>query len=189
MKQLIRIGIVLLLLAGTLIVSACGVPGDDGHTYLALDWTSAPQALSFPEFPQTIYAGVYEEHEAGSYEGEYIAWDGTYWRADYWIEVEAGEEAPLVGTGDHGDDYYLSMWLYSFGPSMYEDDHVVRSISPSAQIGSSAILMGETDALLAARAAAARIDRDGGDVVTISATRTTGPATVHVVARGYKVGE
>ena len=121
----LAIGVVLVA-----VLAGCGVPGDDGAVYLAIDWSSAPQALYFPAFPQTIYAGEYVEHESGSYAGEYVAWDGTYWVADYWIEVDPGGEAPLFGTGEHGDDHYLSMWLYSFGPSIYTDDVVSRSVGP-----------------------------------------------------------
>ncbi|TVQ18573.1 MAG: hypothetical protein EA382_17595, partial [Spirochaetaceae bacterium] len=125
--RLVSVLAVVVVLAA--VTTGCGRPGDDGSTYLAIDWVYAPQALLFPAFPQTIYAGRYVEHQAGTYTGEYIAWDGSYWNADYWIAIDPGGEAPLFGTGDHGDDYYLSLWLYSSGPSITTDSIEVRSIA------------------------------------------------------------
>lgn len=163
---------------------SCGVPGDDGHTYLALDWTSAPQALYFPAFPDIVYAGDYVEHAAGNYEGEYIAWDGSYWNADYWIAVEEGGEAPLFGAGDNGDDYYLSMWLYSFGPSIYTDDIVVKSVSAGVDVSSQRSLdQNETvpEAILAARAwSVSEVPQ------LVTGTYASGSYTVTVIAEGYR---
>lgn len=165
------------------VVSGCGVPGDDGLTYLAIDWSSAPEALYFPAFPQTIYAGEYVEHAAGTYEGEYIAWDGTYWEADYWIEVDPGGEAPLFGTGDHGDDYYLSMWLYSFGPSIYTDEIVSRSVA-SGDVNDTREIANDT-AAVPPRIAAAREEAVTAEPIEVHDTRRFGIYVVTVSARGY----
>ena len=176
------------------VTTGCGRPGDDGSTYLAIDWVYAPQALSFPAFPQTIYAGRYVEHAAGTYSGEYIAWDGSYWNADYWIEIDPGAEAPLFGTGDHGDNYYLSLWLYSSGPSISTDSIEVRSVAasdaeaqaaapPSAASSTTATLSNATlpdPALVAGR------ERTAGTVpVVIRTTHTQGRYRVTIEARGY----
>jgi hypothetical protein len=114
------------------LLASCGVRGPEGQTFLALNWTSLPQAMNFPAFPSTIFAGEYINHPAGDYFGEYIAWDGSYWNASYWIEVEEGSPGFLFIPGDAGDEYYLSMWLYSFGPSIYTDGVISRSVSPAA---------------------------------------------------------
>ena len=176
------VGLAFTLLVITLI-AGCGVAGDDGQTYLAVDWVSAPQALYFPEFPQTIYAGEHEEHAAGEYQGEYIAWDGTYWQADYWIEVDRGAAAPLVGTGDHGDDYYMTMWLYSFGPSMYTDDMVVRSLHERSALVSTSLdsVFGDVPAEIVA----ARERTVSGEPIYVRESRRFGTYVVTVSACGY----
>lgn len=158
----------------------CGRPGDPGRRYLAIDWLYAPEALYFPAFPQIVTAGQYVRHEPGSYQGEYIAWDGSYWLADYWINVEAGGAAPLLGTGDHGDDYYLSLWLYSFGPSMYVDDIVVRSVVPGPESGARSNLSAADDAIRAARERAAGMIPE-----RVRVEYTAGPFRVRAEFSGY----
>lgn len=164
-------------------LGGCGVPGDDGRTYLAIDWSSAPEALSFPGFPQTIYAGEYVEHEAGSYEGEYVAWDGTYWEADYWIEVDPGGEAPLFGTGDHGDDYYLSLWLWSFGPEIYTDEIESRAAASGAD-GDPTPLANDND-VVPGEIVAARERVATDEPIEVRESRRVGIYVVTVSARGY----
>lgn len=164
-------------------LAGCGVPGDDGHTYLAIDWSSAPEALFFPAFPQTIYAGEYVEHEAGSYEGEYVAWDGTYWEADYWIEVDPGGEAPLFGTGDHGDDYYLSLWLWSFGPEIYTDEIESRAAASGAERDSAGLA--NDHGRVPSQIVAARERAATDEPIEIRESRRFGVYVVTVSARGY----
>ncbi len=165
-------------------LGGCGVPGDDGRTYLAIDWSSAPEALYFPAFPQTIYAGEYVEHEAGSYEGEYVAWDGTYWEADYWIEVDPGGDAPLFGTGDHGDDYYLSLWLWSFGPEIYTDEIESRAAASGAD-GDPTRLAKEND-VVPPEIVAARERVATGEPIEVRESRRVGNYVVTVSARAYR---
>lgn len=122
-------------IAALALVGGCSYPALPGHTYLAIDWVSSPQAIYFPAFPTVVYAGEYVEHSTGSYAGEYIAWDGSYWRADYTINVEPGIDGALLSPADDGDDYYLTMWLYSFGPSMDTDDIVFHAVVPTTEEG------------------------------------------------------
>lgn len=37
--------------------------------------------------PAMVYAGTYYEHPAGSYHGECIAWDGSYYSFTHTIEL------------------------------------------------------------------------------------------------------
>lgn len=175
--------LVLVLMAAALLAAGCGVPGDPGRTYLAIDWAYAPQVLYFPAFPQLIIAGEYVEHAAGSYVGEYIAWDGTYWVADYWITVEPGGPAPLVGSGDHGDDYYLSLWLWSFGPEIYTDEIVARAIGSDGAREHVLASANPGDAPAEIIAARARMRAMEPTVVRQSAQ--TGRFVITVDARGY----
>jgi len=119
-----------LLVATLTLLGGCVFPAAHGSVYLAIDWVYTPQALYFPAFPMYITAGQYIEHDTGYYTGEYIAWDGSYWIADYRIEVDEGTDGTLLLPPDDGDDVYLSMWLYSFGPSIYTDDVVFHSVMP-----------------------------------------------------------
>lgn len=122
-------------LAVTLLIAGCGQAGEPGKSYLALDWVYTPEALSFPAFPSTVTAGEYIRHSAGSYRGEYIAWDGSYWSADYRIEVSPGEPGGLLLDGADGADMYFTMWLYSFGPSLYQDQSVAEAaLAPAAAL-------------------------------------------------------
>jgi hypothetical protein len=170
------------------LLASCGVRGPEGQTFLALNWTSLPQAMNFPAFPSTIFAGEYINHPAGDYFGEYIAWDGSYWNASYWIEVEEGSPGFLFIPGGAGDEYYLSMWLYSFGPSIYTDGVISRSVSPAAdQPGASAeesqlTASPEQQEMLLSRA---REKAAGMEPVIRSESIRIPGATVHVHIRGY----
>ena len=168
------------------LLGSCGIPGDPGQTFVAIDWVYAPQALNFPEFPAIVVTGDYVEHQTGSYFAEYIAWDGTYWNASYNVVVEGGAPAPLLGVGDHGDDYFFSIWLYSFGPSMYQDDHIVRSVLDAPSVKTRPVPVGETDAILAARAAAAAREAGGEHPITVKILHREGPATIQITARGWE---
>ena len=173
-------------LAALVLLAGCGSPGDPGVTYMAIDWSSSPQALYFPAFPQTIIAGQYVQHAAGTYEGEYVAWDGSYWVADYWIEVESGGPAPLMGTGDHGDEYYLSMWLYSFGPSVYTDAVVTRSVSSSAPEARNLTTI-RTDGTVPQAVIDARLAAAGQEPVLVRTSGVHAGYRITVEARGYGV--
>lgn len=171
-------------LAVVLLLAACGTPGSDGQTYVALDYASEPQAVWFPAFPPVFFWGEYYEHAAGDHSGEYIAWDGTYWWFTYTIEIDEGGEAPLFGVGDHGDDYYLSIWLYSFGPSLYQDDVVVRSLADPAHSGAAGDRAStDPQALQAARDRSAAAREGGAEVTVVTQERTLGALTIRLEAR------
>jgi hypothetical protein len=172
----------------SIILVGCGVPGDPGSSYLAIEWTSAPQAMYFPAFPQIITAGEYVQHTPGTYQGEYIAWDGSYWDASYWIEVDPGEEAPLFGTGDHGDDYYLSMWLFATGPSLYTDSIVARSVADSPDSARSHVTTIQTDGTVPQPILDARLATAGVEPVEVTASGVVNGYRITVRARGWEVG-
>ncbi len=169
------------------VTAGCGRPGEDGRTYLAIDWVYAPQALYFPAFPQTIYAGRYVEHRPGRYAGEYIAWDGSYWIANYRIEIDRGADPPLFGTGDHGDDYYLTLWLFSSGPAIYTDAVVSRSVAAGdASAAAATPALSNETAVADPAIVAARERTRGAKPVVMRITHTHGRYRITVEARGYR---
>lgn len=184
-----RRGALILGLIILAVLAGCGVPGDPGVTYLAIDWSSTPQALYFPAFPDTIVAGQYVQHSAGTYEGEYIAWDGSYWRADYWIEVEEGGPAPIIGTGDHGDEYYLSLWLYSFGPSIFTDAIVTRSVSDAPSSSKQHATTTQTNGTVPQAILDARLAAASQEPVLVQESGVRGRYRITIEARGWGVSE
>ena len=113
------------LLLGLIVLAfstGCGLQGEDGTSYLALDWVYAPQQLYFPAMPSLGLAGVHYQHPEGTYYGEYIAWDGSYYSFYYMIEVNEGEYGAALLPGADGMDRYYTMYLYSWGPQLYYVD-------------------------------------------------------------------
>jgi hypothetical protein len=113
--------------------------------------------------------------------GEYVAWDGTYWVADYTISVEARGEAPLFGTGDHGDDHHLSLWLWSFGPEIYTDSVVARAAVPEGDEAHA----WENPVTVPAEIAAGRGRVGSVEVTVVRESARVGRFVVSIDARGY----
>jgi hypothetical protein len=178
-----RAAIVATVVVAAFVALGCGVAGDPGHTYLAINWSSAPEALYFPAFPQIVVTGEYVEHAAGAYVGEYVAWDGTYWVANYTISVEAGGEAPLFGTGDHGDDHYLSLWLWSFGPEIYTDRIEPRAAGPDG--GDDGVSAWTNADEVPAGIAAGRARVGSMEPTVIRESARVGRFVISIDARGY----
>jgi len=109
---LAALALALLLLVG------CGPQGDDGTSYLALDWTYTPITIDFPQLPVVVAPGTYYWHPEGLYYGEYVAWEGTWWRFNYEIEVDEGAWGIGGITGADGADRFYTMYLYSWGPEL-----------------------------------------------------------------------
>ena len=123
MKRIIGfLPVILLSFVVVVLSTGCGWQGADGTSYLALDWVYAPQRLYFPEMPALVLADVHYQHSAGTYYGEYIAWDGSYYSFYYTIEVNEGEYGSGMLPGDDGMDRYYTMYLYSWGPELYYFD-------------------------------------------------------------------
>jgi hypothetical protein len=102
-----------------LALAACGPRGEDGTSYLALDWTYEPQSVYFPALPPGVDAGIYYPHPEGVHLGEYVAWEGSWWRFTYQIEVNPGEWGIGGYPGEDGADRFYTMCLYSSGPQLY----------------------------------------------------------------------
>lgn len=111
-----------------ILICACGEDGDDGTSYIAIDWVSTPQSYwdDNPGIPYTFYAGQYYESSAGSYDFEYTAWDGSFWYGNYKITVDKGEDGELFSNGSDGEDRYFELWLYSSGPGFYVYEKVLE---------------------------------------------------------------
>jgi len=105
-----------LLILLTIIVLIISCNGKDGQVYLAYSWSSSPQYLydTNPRTPSVVYNGVYFEVEDGSYYVEYVAWDGSGWYFTYFITSDKG--GPFF---ENGEDGYVEIVLYSFGPQIY----------------------------------------------------------------------
>ena len=112
-------------------LSGCGVQGEDGTSYMALDWVYAPRQLYFPAVPSFGQVGVHYQHPEGTYYGEYVAWTGSYYSFYYTIEVNEGEHGLMLLPGPDGMDRYYTMYLYSWGPELYYvDDEQSKSFTP-----------------------------------------------------------
>ena len=108
---LAALALALLLLVG------CGPQGEDGTSYLALDWTFQPLTIDFPQLPAVVVPDTYYWHPEGLYYGEYVAWDGSWWVFDYRIEVDPGDWGIGGFPGADGADRFYTMYLYSRGRS------------------------------------------------------------------------
>ncbi|MDY6792863.1 MAG: hypothetical protein SWH54_16485 [Thermodesulfobacteriota bacterium] len=116
MKKLIFVFV--LLLISMMGLTGCGDDGDDGNSYVAIDWVYAP--ISYwddnPGIPSVFYRGEYYLTQAGIYNFDYVAWDGSGYIGTYTITVDEGEDGSLFSDGDDGDDLYFTIWLLSSGP-------------------------------------------------------------------------
>jgi hypothetical protein len=128
MKKLIFV--LVLLLISMMGLTGCGDDGDDGDSYLELDWVSAP--ISYwddnPGIPFGFSRGVYYLTGAGTYNFDYVAWDGSGYIGTYTITVDEGEDGGVFwfADGDDGDDWYFTMWLLSSGPVIYTDSYMLE---------------------------------------------------------------
>ena len=111
-----------MLLLAVVLFSGCGPKGEDGDTYMALDWVYSPLFIDFPMLPDVVVSETYYFHPDGTYYGAYIAWDGTYWVFDYSIEADEGEWGFLDLPGQDGADRFYTLYLYSWGPELYSLD-------------------------------------------------------------------
>jgi hypothetical protein len=136
MKRISGFVPVVLLSLVVVLSAGCGLQGGDGTSYLALDWVYAPQRLYFPELPSLVLADVHYQHSAGTYYGEYIAWDGSYYSFYYTIEINEGEYGSGMLPGEDGMDRYYTMYLYSWGPELYYFDDLDSKSLTSAEWGS-----------------------------------------------------
>jgi hypothetical protein len=129
----IRALFVVMLLAGALLLglSACGIRGEDGKAYLALDWTYTPQTVYFPMLPRVVSAGTYYEHPAGTYYGEYTAWNWDFYSFYYTLEINEGTYGTAGWPGEDGADRLYSMFLSSWGPELYYFEDRGRSSNES----------------------------------------------------------
>jgi hypothetical protein len=121
---------IMLGLIAFVFLSGCGVLGEDGTSYMALDWVYAPQQLYFPAMPPFGQVGVHYQHPDGTYYGEYVAWDGSYYSFYYTVEVNEGEYGVMLLPGPDGMDRYYTMYLYSWGPELYYVDQS-KSFTPT----------------------------------------------------------
>jgi hypothetical protein len=144
----IRALLVVMLLAGALLLglSACGIRGEDGKAYLALDWTYTPQTVYFPMLPPVISAGTYYEHPAGTYYGEDTAWNWDFYSFYYTLEINEGTYGTGMWPGEDGADRFYSMFLSSWGPELYYFEDRSRSSNEAESSLAEAAAKAETAA-------------------------------------------
>jgi hypothetical protein len=116
--KILRVPALAALALALLLLVGCGPKGEDGTSYLALDWTYAPQSIDFAQLPEVVVPGTYYWHPEGLYHGEYVAWEGSWWVFSYRIEVDEGDWGIGGFTGADGADRFYTMYLYSWGPEL-----------------------------------------------------------------------
>ncbi len=114
----LRVPALAALALALLLVAGCGPQGQDGNSYLSLDWTYAPQSLDFPQLPDPVVPGTFYWHPEGLYHGEYVAWEGSWWVFTYHIEADPGNWGIGGIPGADGADRFYTMYLYSTGPEL-----------------------------------------------------------------------
>jgi len=114
----LRVPALAVLALTLLLLVGCGPQGEDGTSYLALDWTYTPLTLDFPQLPAAVVPGTYYWHPEGLYHGEYVAWEGSWWVFNYRIEVDDGDWGIGDIPGPDGADRFYTMYLYSWGPEL-----------------------------------------------------------------------
>jgi len=75
-----------------------------------------------PATPNSVSTSVeYQKYEtsAGSYDLTYTSWYGTKYSTRYSIKVDEGTINPLLLTSMDGEDKHYSIYLSSYGPSVY----------------------------------------------------------------------
>ena len=100
-------------------LSACGSRGSDGRAYLALDWTYTPKSVYFPMLPPVISAGTYYQHPAGTYYGEYTAWNWDFYSFWYTLTINEGTYGYGSWPGEDGADRFYLIYLTGGGPELY----------------------------------------------------------------------
>ncbi len=94
-----------------------GCSGIDGNAYQKYWWPGNLQYIydTNPATPSIVCNDEYFPTEPGQYYMEYVSWDGYGWYLYYTISVNEGEfmESP-------GDDSWFEIFLFSYGPSLYE---------------------------------------------------------------------
>ena len=113
------IGALLLL---TFFIGGCA--GDDGKVDIYFYWAGKPTAFSDnnPATPNSASTLVeYQKYEtsAGSYYLTYTSWYGTKYSTRYTIKVNEGTINPLLLIPMDGEDKHYSIYLSSYGPSVY----------------------------------------------------------------------
>jgi len=131
LHSLCLIGVITLGLLSFTMLTGCGKDGDDGQSFIAIDWVYSPQSYwdNNSAVPYGFYAGQYYNSQAGTYDFRYTAWDGSSWVGTYTITVDEGEDADfflLFVDGEDGVDRYFKFWLYSFGPSFDQTQSILE---------------------------------------------------------------
>ena len=110
------------LLLLTFLIGCCA--GDDGKADIYSFWAGKPTAFSdnnpaTPNSASTLVEYQIYETSAGSYDLTYTSWYGTKYSTRYTIKVNKGTINPLLLTPMDGEDKHYSIYLSSYGPSVY----------------------------------------------------------------------
>ncbi len=134
-------------IVGTLLVLStligCGMPGDDGDSYVAYSWAVGPFSFysTDPAFSGRSFIGnnTYYKSDEGTWYMEYQSWDESLWWAEYEVYREEGKDGALFTDGSDGDDLYFEISCLSSGPSLYIWDRPYGGWVVSSGVKSEAI--------------------------------------------------
>ncbi len=129
--------IILISLFSLTVFSCSGKDGKDGNAYLSINWVYAPTYYNDTNssIPYTFYKGVKYRSLPGTYSFIYTAWSGDTWSGNYTITINSGEKGKstlliIPKNGSKGADKNFSLYLYSFGPSLYNSrEKINRELS------------------------------------------------------------
>ena len=129
--------IILISLFSITIISCSGEDGKDGNAYLSINWVYAPTYYNDTNssIPNIFYKGVKYKTLPGTYSFIYTAWSGDTWSGYYIITINSGEKGEstlfiIPKDGSDGADTNFSLYLYSFGPSIYNSrEKINRELS------------------------------------------------------------
>ena len=122
MKKILAL--LILVVSISMMLGGCGKDGKNGDAYLAIDWVFTPVTYwdNNSGIPDTFYKGTFYQVNPGTYNFEYTAWDYSYYSGTYTLVINKGTKGGFMKDGKDGRDIYYTLWLYSDGPELDQED-------------------------------------------------------------------
>jgi hypothetical protein len=136
-------------IAFSLMVVSCGVDGDPGYCYFALDWEYYNENYGVtyyednnPDVPESedIVAGLYYESYPGVYDYYYESEDPEYWydyTGVYELYQNPGTSGGLLHDGLDGADTYFDLYLYVKARKGVEHNGNLKSLPAEQPVATS----------------------------------------------------